>query len=53
MWRGWTVAEGLKIEGSIGIIKQRKQFGEACVARLIPPDYLSTLFRDSLKVPLH
>ena len=30
-----TLAEGLKVEGSIGINKQRKQFGEAHVARLI------------------
>ena len=47
MWRKWTLAEGFKVECSIGIIKQRKQFGEAHVARLTLPDYLSTLFRDS------
>ena len=48
MWRGWALAEGLKVEGSISIITQRKQFGEACVARLILPEQLSDLFRDAL-----
>ena len=47
LWPSWS-ALFFKVECSIGTVKQRKQFGEAHVARLILPDYLSNLFRDSL-----